>query len=417
MTPRLPLAGAVVIGSEYRQLGLIRSLGRHGVPVWVLAGDHWLGRVTRYARRTFAWPRGAEADRLAFLIELSRKHHLERWALIPGEDQEAALIARHHAALSEHYVLTTPPWSVVQWAHDKRLTYRIADELGIDHPWTHRPEGRGDLETIDHRFQLIVKPAFKEDVNALTAAKAWRVDDRQELIRRYDEACELIDPALVMVQELVGGGGESQVSYAALCGSGRASGRPVASLVVRRLRQWPVDFGRSSTFVETIDLPEVEELAERLLAAIGFEGLVEIEFKRDARSGSYKLLDVNPRIWGWHSVGRAAGVDFPFLMWELLNGRSSRRVRGTPGVRWVHTVTDLPMALLEMRRRRLSPLAYLRSLRPPVEAAVFALDDPLPALVEVPMVLSLLWHRRREFASLLPSPMPRGGENVQHVVS
>src|SRR5882672_5976311 len=129
MTPRLPLAGAVVIGSEYRQLGLVRSLGRHGIPVWVLAGDHWLGRVTRYARRTFAWPRGTEADRLAFLIRLSREHHLERWALIPGEDQEAALIARHHAELAEHYVLTTPPWSVVQWAHDKRLTYRLADEL------------------------------------------------------------------------------------------------------------------------------------------------------------------------------------------------------------------------------------------------------------------------------------------------
>lgn len=409
MTPQLPLTGAIVIGSEYRQLGLIRSLGRHGIPVWVLAGDHWLGRVTRYARRTFAWPQATEADRLAFLIELSRRHQLESWALIPGEDQDTALIARHHAELDKLFVLTTPPWSVLQWAHDKRLTYRLADELGIDHPWTMSRADRRDVETLGHRFPLIVKPAFKEDANALTAAKAWRVNDRGELLRRYDEACELIDPGLVMVQELVAGGGETQVSYAALCGSGRMAGRPVASLVVRRLRQWPVDFGRSSTHVETVDLPEVEELAERLLAAIGFEGLVEIEFKRDARSGSYKLLDVNPRIWGWHSVGRAAGVDFPFLMWELLNRRSPPRVRGRAGVRWVHTVTDLPMALLEMRRRRLPPLAYLRSLRPPIEAAVFALDDPLPALVEIPMVLYLLWHRRREFASLLPSPVPRNG--------
>src|SRR5256885_1277102 len=257
MTAALPLTGAVVIGSEYRQLGLIRSLGRHGIPVWVLAGDHWLGRVTRYARRTFTWPQGSEADRLAFLIELSRKHHLERWALIPGEDQDAALIARHHAALEGHYVLTTPPWSVLQWAHDKRLTYRLADELEIDHPWTLSGADRGDVETLGHRLPLIVKPAFKEDANALTAAKAWRVNDRAELLRRYDEACELMDPALVMVQELVAGGGDTQVSYAALCGSGRAAGRPIASLVVRRHRQWPVDFGRSSTHVETIDLPEI----------------------------------------------------------------------------------------------------------------------------------------------------------------
>src|SRR2546422_2482439 len=84
------LDGAVVIGSEYRQLGLIRSLGRRGVPVWVLAGDHWLGRVTRYAHRVFKWPHGSDAERLAYLVELSARHRLETWALFPAEDVDAA---------------------------------------------------------------------------------------------------------------------------------------------------------------------------------------------------------------------------------------------------------------------------------------------------------------------------------------
>jgi D-aspartate ligase len=401
MNTTRPLRGAIVIGSEYRQLGIIRSLGRHGVPVWVLHGDHWLGAVSRYARRRFVWPKGSDAERLDFLIDLSRRHGLENWALFPGGDQETALIAQHHRELSELYVLTTPPWSVLRPAHDKRATYRLAAELGIAHPWTYHPVDRADLERLACGFPVILKPAMKEEVNALTAAKAWRVNDRDELLARYDVAASLMDPALIMVQELIGGGGEAQFSYAALCDSGR----PVASIVARRTRQWPVDFGRSSTFVETIDLPPVAELGERVTRALGFSGLIEVEFKRDANTGSYKLLDINPRIWGWHTVGRAAGVDFPFLTWELFSGRTPSATVGRPGARWVHAVTDAPMALVEIARGRLGLLDYLRSLRPPIETAVFALDDPLPALIELPMVLYLLWNRREEFASLVSPPL------------
>jgi predicted ATP-grasp superfamily ATP-dependent carboligase len=190
----------------------------------------------------------------------------------------------------------------------------------------------------------------------------------------------------------------TQFSYAALCDSGR----PLASIVVRRARQWPIEFGRSSTFVESIESPEIEDIAERLLEAIGFSGLIEVEFKRDPQSGSFKLLDVNPRLWGWHSIGRAAGVDFPHLAWTNLQSPLASRLRGTPGVRWVHGVTDVPMVLLEMARGHRSPFSYLRSIRPPLEMAVLASDDPLPALVEVPMNLYLLWRRREEFGSLLP---------------
>src|ERR671926_422824 len=116
-------------------------------------------------------------------------------------------------------------------------------------------------------------------MNAFTVAKAWPVTDRASLLARYDEARRLIDPALIMVQELIPGGGAEQLSFAALC----VRGEPVATLVARRMRQWPMDFGRASTFVETIDAPDVERAARTVIEALHFDGLVEIEFKRDAR--------------------------------------------------------------------------------------------------------------------------------------
>ena len=44
---------------------------------------------------------------------------------------------------------------------------------------------------------------------------------------------------------------------------------------------------------------------------------------------------------------------------------------------------------------QLSPFGYLASLRPPIELAIFALDDPLPALLEVPASIYLAWARRK----------------------
>ena len=166
---------------------------------------------------------------------------------------------------------------------------------------------------------MIIKPALREAYNPLTAAKAWRVDDRRSLIARYDEACSMMAPELIMIQEVIPGWGEAQFSYAALC----QDGRPLASVVARRARQYPMDFGRFRTYVETIDDPGVVEPSVRLIEAARYTGLVEVEFKRDPRDGRFKVLDVNPRVWGWHTLGSRVGVDFSYLLWRMVPWRSS----------------------------------------------------------------------------------------------
>jgi predicted ATP-grasp superfamily ATP-dependent carboligase len=185
-----------------------------------------------------------------------------------------------------------------------------------------------------------------------------------------------------MVQELIPGDGRDQVAYCAFFKDGRAIGRMTA----RRRRQHPPEFGRASTYVETIDLPEIVEPAERLLRAIGYYGLVEVEFKRDARDGGYRLLDVNARTWGYHTLGQSAGVDFPaMLMADQLGEPVSERA-AVPGVRWIRLVTDLPTAAVEIAAGRLSVRDYVRSLLQSDAEAVLSRDDPLPGLAEIALV-------------------------------
>ncbi len=200
----------------------------------------------------------------------------------------------------------------------------------------------------------------------------------------------MADLDTILVQELLPGGSEGQFSFAALCLNGQAA----AQLVARRVRQFPIDFARSSTFVETVDQKEVEEAGKRIIRQMNFSGLIEIEFKHDPRDGLFKLLDINPRIWGWHTLGKAAGIDFSYLLWRLIQGERFSPISGRVGVRWVRLVTDVMAAAAEIRRGRLSVHTYLKSLRAPIEPAIFAADDPLPALLEFPLGAYLILKRR-----------------------
>jgi D-aspartate ligase len=377
-------AGALVIGGALGSLGVVRSLGRRGVPVWVLTGNHLIAGYSRFAKKSFAWPGPDNAYALDYLLALARRHHLQGWVLFPGGDAEARFIALNHETLAKVFRLITPAWHTLQWAADKRLTYQLAAEIGIACPWTLRPRNRSELAAIACPFPLILKPSARNSINAFTHAKAWRADGAESLLARYDEAVLMVGAESVLVQELIPGDGSCQFSYAAVC----EHGVPAASLVANRRRQYPIDFGFTSTFVQSVENLEIEELACRFLQATGYSGLAELEFKYDRRDGQYKLLDVNARTWAWLSLGAKAGVDFPWLMWNQALGEPIERTRGHAGCSWTHASRDLAAAFAEIRAGSLTLSGYLRSFQSTsLEFAAFAKDDPLPGLLDLPLAI------------------------------
>jgi D-aspartate ligase len=392
-------SGAVILGGAHGSLAVARSLGRHGIPVWFIGHDHPITKYSRYVTRSIDWT-GPDDDGAAdWLLDLAARNRLDRWLLFAGADPEVRLIGRHHAALEDAYRLASPPWPVACIAGDKRATYDHAANVGVATPHTSYPHTREEAAALAGRFPAILKPAASRTRNAFTSAKAWRIDDVSALLARYDEAAALVGPDAIMLQEFIPGGGETQFSYAAVW----SDGAPVASLVARRTRQFPVDFGFTSTFVETVDEPVVEEAACRFLAALRYSGLVEIEFKHDAHDGRYKLLDFNPRPWTWIALGAAADVDFPLIQWQLARGERLKMRRGRLGAGWCHASRDLVAACQHIARGTLSAIEYAASLRRrPMVFAAFAPDDPLPGIVDLPVVLARLLARR--ITGVSPAP-------------
>ncbi|MCQ3936873.1 MAG: hypothetical protein DPW18_07475 [Chloroflexi bacterium] len=368
--------GAVVLASSYTALAVVRSLGRRGIPVWILDDRRSPTRYSRYVRRTFDLPSDG-TEQAGLLLSIAKEHGLEGWSLFPDGDKGASMIARHYEQLGAYYRLTTPSWDILQWAVDKKLTYQLADEVGAAYPRVFYPKNRQDIDRIDGKFPMIVKPIHHQGQDAFSNGRAWQANNAGELAQIYAEMTQIADPSVILVQEMIPGGPGTQFSFAALCVDGTVR----AEVFAERKRLTPARFGVSA-YVESYDFIDIRTASQKWLEKIRYTGLVEIEYMLDKRDSVYKMLDVNTRPWGWIAMCAYAGVDFPYLMWKLSQGETVEEVRGRGGVGWSRTMFDLA-AMFELIRLRssVSIFEFIGTLLR-AKHEMYISDDLRPAFME-----------------------------------
>jgi D-aspartate ligase len=375
--------GAIVIGGEHPGLGIARSLGRRGIPVCIIDDQHSISQFSRYVTRVVrVKDLRDELKTVESILEIGQRYGMEGWVLFPTRDETVVAFSRHRDRLAKVFRVTTPGWDTVKWAWDKKNTYDRAAELGIPVPHTYNPRSEEELPGLYSRLPLAIKPAIKENFFYATGAKAWRAETPEQLHDLFRRAIRQIRPEEILVQEIIPGDGQRQYSYCAFFRDGQAH----STLIAKRLRQHPREFGRAATYVETLDFPEIEELSQRFLRAIDHYGLVEVEFKQDPRDGQFKLLDVNARTWGFHSIGIPAGVDFPYLLFADQLGYPLDRYRAKAGVGWLRGITDVPTVFSDLWAGELSLRSYWSSLKNTGTESVFCGEDPLPSLAELLML-------------------------------
>lgn len=368
--------GAIVLGGNFVGLGIVRSLGARGIPTWVFDTDRSksIAQFSRYTKR-FVESKEPVSD---LLLAEGQRHKLDGWVIFPVNDEYVEAIATHHRSLSSIYRLTTPPLEITKFALDKRLTYSRAAELGIATPWTSLASSLTGPRANEISYPVILKPAINHHFFPQTNLKVIPAENEQDLRRGLAQMTRYIPSEEILVQERIPGSGESQFSFCAACRDGCV----YASLVAQRRRQYPVDFGNASSFVETTDQAVVESAGRRFLESIRYDGIAEVEFKFDSRDGKFKILDVNLRAWGWHTIGKAAGIDFPYLLWRQKAGLPVVSVDTHHKVAWVREITDF-VAIAKSRDRVAEVKRLLRAVvGGKFTLATFSLVDPIPFFAE-----------------------------------
>jgi predicted ATP-grasp superfamily ATP-dependent carboligase len=372
--------GAIILGGSFHSLGAARNLAQHNVPVCVLDNGPCISRYSRSVKQFILCPSVDDEEAFVeFLVQLSVDRNKEGWVLFPSTDEYVRILSQYREQLSEHFLIAIQSWDIIQHLYDKRFTHRLAEDRGVPIPKTYNPQNINDLTSLGIDFPVIIKPAISKKFMAATNKKAFRVRNEEELINSYRRTASIINSSEILVQELIPGGAENLFSFVGFF----KNGNPVAGMSAKRSRQHPMDFGRASTFVESVDISELETLAAQLLGGIGFSGLAEIEFMYDQKDAQFELLEVNPRIWGWLTIVIQAGLDLPYLAFADAVGKEIAPNPISQDVKWVRLITDIPTVFLEILAGKMTLRQYRSSMSGNLGFAVLSRTDPLPFIADL----------------------------------
>ena len=184
-----------------------------------------------------------------------------------------------------------------------------------------------------------------------------------------------------MIQPYISGGDDHIYSFHAYLNQ---HSEPLAYFAGRKIRNYPRDCGLS-TFLELVKEPEVISLGLQILRKLIFVGPVKLDFKKDAGSGRFYLLEINARFTLWNHLGVACGINIPLAAYADLTGQpTSLQTEYRTGVRWLSFGNDFRSFLRDYHREGdLSWAQYLMSLSGPKVYPIFDWRDPLPMAVTI----------------------------------
>lgn len=365
---------AVVFGLLHAGLALSRSLGRAGVRVHGLAySKHDFGLRSRYlAERTIV---GDDAQVLELLASLQ-----DRPVLFPERDDNVAFALRNWDAVRELADMPLPddPDAIRRLRRKERLPEEAA-AAGVAAPATFAATDAAAIRGAGLRAPFLVKPVEGQEFAFAFGEKAIVAADVDAAVAAWQRAHEFGFETIV--QELIPDSHEHVFSLLTYIGRER---EPLAVVTGRKVRQGPLRFGTSAVF-ETRTLPDVEEQGLRLLRHVGYRGYAHVEFARDPRDGELKLLEVNTRLPVWAGIAIGRRVDVARLAYDDLTGRAvSPAPRLPDGVTWVYLAKDVWVSAQMARRRELRAREFASHyLRRKKVRAIFAADDPMPALASL----------------------------------
>ena len=157
--------GAIVVGGDHPGLGIARSLGRRGIPVYILDDQYCVSSFSRYVTKVVRVESILdERKTVDAVLEVGQRYNLRNWILFPTRDENVAAFSRYRSELAEFFRVTTGEWESIEWAWDKKKTYELAEELGIPCPKTFNPKSSEDLPALFPRLPLAIKPADQREL-------------------------------------------------------------------------------------------------------------------------------------------------------------------------------------------------------------------------------------------------------------
>ncbi len=311
----------ILDGNTRSALAATRSLGMKGVHVVVAdVAKRTLAGASRYCSESFTYASPA-ANLEGFLTtvktECSRRGI---GVILPMTELSTSTVLRHR----EEFKSLRVPFAELEAFEavtDKWRLFKLAQQLNLSIPKTQFVTDISSLGELCQalKFPVVLKPHRSMIAScgrwiATSVQYARSVEELKEIAARY----EYFNEHPFLIQEYIPGQAEGVF---ALCDHGK----PIVFFAHRRLRERPPSGGVSVLSESVEPHPEAQRIARAILETVGWHGIAMVEFKVSAEGTPY-LMEVNGRFWGSLQLAIDAGVDFPWLLYQLAIGRNLGKV-------------------------------------------------------------------------------------------
>jgi len=385
----------VILSGGVTGLGVLRAFSRRGVRVYLYPaiGDD----VTRRSRWFAPLPGCGVVDQsptpsLALLEKVLAESGLERACLCACSDDWNRLVAEYLERRGGRFVGIVPPLAALATLQNKGQFALLLQRLGVPMPKTQLISCAADIPELpqsDETF-FFLKPTDSQSFLERFGTKGLRVRTADDARRRLDEVTAA--GVSVVLQEYIPG---PFSDHYFIDGYVDQRGAIQALFPRRRLRIYPPDFGNSTSMV-SVPLADVEgavDTLKRVLAAVSYRGIFSAEFKRDARDGLFKLLEVNARPWWFIDFAVRCGMDVCHIAYDDALGRSVPPLEQYRiGATCIYPYYDFFAMRPLVRAGRAGWGRWASELVGALQP-IACWDDPLPGIVGLTKVLAALAHR------------------------
>jgi predicted ATP-grasp superfamily ATP-dependent carboligase len=294
------LPPAIVCDAEkLSQIAIIQELGKSRIPVIATSpSEGAVGLASKYVSSKIVWPTPShDPGFIDFMIE-----KLPRGVVFYSNDGSAENISRHKEELIRAgFALSISDASIMRRVLNKDELYVIGCGAGIRVPRTIRVCSLDDLleKASEIGFPLIVK-------STNLSGGVYRLADRFDVLPKIYREMQMEVGADVwkhrnaglMVQEWIPQEHARLWNFNAFVRSGEIVSFSMGERVRTNVRP---DHSIGSTLLYGVTAYDsnIHQLNQRLLASIGYDGIVETEWSTDSRNpAATYLYDFNPRPTG-----------------------------------------------------------------------------------------------------------------------
>jgi len=382
-----PSTPVILLGGSASTVAVARNLGRLGVHITASGPGRCRTLHSKYCRTALPVPAGKSSHEHWREILLSDQNPEMRGSIIlAGCDEAVEFVEDNRDALKDWYILDDTDPELRRAMLNKQATITLARQAGVPTPnfWAIRSDEDVLRIRDEIHFPVMVKPINSQAFESDFGRKLFIIEED------FDEVCEKVALSRsrghdVMVVEMIPGPDSLLSAYYTYR---TPDGGYLYEYTLRAVRRWPVNRG-GGTFHQSEWLPETAKMGRKLFNGIDWQGIANVEFKRDTRDGKLKIIEVNVRFTAPHRLVTGAGAPIDVIIYCHLTGQPCPTFKNySQKLTLWNPIRDF-LAFCELNRRgQLSFGDWLGSvLRQKFLLPYFSLDDPGPTLAEIGSII------------------------------